>query len=596
MLSSSPAINDNHQSNLPNSNNIPEFVKKLFSMLEENTYPQVFSWGIDGNTFVVKDPNEFARHILPKHFKHSNFASFVRQLNKYDFHKLRMPEDGQRIYGDQAWEFQHPNFKYNRRELLEEIKRKPTGKSSQTAGQSAVSTPSASTPGRLDSASASVTEELRTLTNTLQTEITQLKETQKKMTDKIKGFDKKYNVVLDSIQGFRKSMEEQDTVMREIVAFVKQQNNKNADELEKVVQAYNHAANTGEMQLDRLAETVTNGTTPLNSAAPITMNRTMTVDTQMDQSSPQPQQLQQVNNNGSNAVDNNGNNNNSIVPIVNGSAPISRKRKRIQLGWTVPPRVLLVDDDSIFRRLSTRLLQIAGCTIDVAVDGMEAVKKLGSGKYDLVLMDIMMPKLDGMSATRNIRQYDTWTPIISMTSNTTDQAIQQYFMSGMTDVLPKPFNQGSLGSLLERYCAHLVVQRQHQQQLHLLQQNYSLNNTLLDSSIMTPQLTLIEDEDEDKKKKPSCIDDNTANLTFVPSQTFNSDNNNNNAVAAIMQTSSQPSVSLPQPQEQALYSQLNIIPQLAQPSALPTQQQQEWYLYTNQKRPRIDSMNSNTNL
>jgi osomolarity two-component system response regulator SKN7 len=106
----------------------------------------------------------------------------------------------------------------------------------------------------------------------------------------------------------------------------------------------------------------------------------------------------------------------------------------------------------------------------------------------------MMPRLDGMSATRNIRQYDTWTPIISMTSNTTDQDIQQYFLSGMTDVLPKPLNQGTLGSLLERYCAHLVVQRQHQQQLQLLQQNYSLNGSLIDIN-MTPQLTLIEEDE-----------------------------------------------------------------------------------------------------
>lgn len=92
-------------------------------MLEDNLYPHIFSWGAKGDTFVVKDPNEFSRHILPKHFKHSNFASFVRQLNKYDFHKLRLPDDGQRrLYGNQAWEFKHPNFKYNRRELLEDIK------------------------------------------------------------------------------------------------------------------------------------------------------------------------------------------------------------------------------------------------------------------------------------------------------------------------------------------------------------------------------------------------------------------------------------------------------------------------------------------
>ncbi|KAG2222412.1 hypothetical protein INT45_009424, partial [Circinella minor] len=134
-------------------------------------------------------------------------------------------------------------------------------------------------------------------------------------------------------------------------------------------------------------------------------------------------------------------------------------------GWSVPPRVLLVDDDSIFRRISTRLLQLAGCTIDVAVDGIEACSKIVSHDYDIVLMDIMMPNLDGLSATRSIRQHDTWTPIISMTANTADSDVREYIMSGMTDVLPKPLDHSVLCKLLERYCAHLkLIQRQQQQQ------------------------------------------------------------------------------------------------------------------------------------
>jgi CheY-like chemotaxis protein len=52
----------------------------------------------------------------------------------------------------------------------------------------------------------------------------------------------------------------------------------------------------------------------------------------------------------------------------------------------VPPRVLLVDDDSVCRNLSSKLLQVFGCTFDVATDGVEALKKLGLEKYDLVLM------------------------------------------------------------------------------------------------------------------------------------------------------------------------------------------------------------------
>lgn len=71
-------------------------------MLENDSSESTLSWGSDGTTFIVKDTIEFSRSVLPKHFKHSNFASFVRQLNKYDFHKVRQLEDNQKPYGDQV--------------------------------------------------------------------------------------------------------------------------------------------------------------------------------------------------------------------------------------------------------------------------------------------------------------------------------------------------------------------------------------------------------------------------------------------------------------------------------------------------------------
>lgn len=55
-------------------------------------------------------------------------------------------------------------------------------------------------------------------------------------------------------------------------------------------------------------------------------------------------------------------------------------------GWAIPPRVLLVDDDSVSRKLFSKFLQVSGCTIDVAVDGIGAVNKMNLEKYDLVLM------------------------------------------------------------------------------------------------------------------------------------------------------------------------------------------------------------------
>ncbi|KAF9913428.1 kinase-regulated stress-responsive transcription factor skn7 [Lobosporangium transversale] len=123
--------------------------------------------------------------------------------------------------------------------------------------------------------------------------------------------------------------------------------------------------------------------------------------------------------------------------------------------WAMPPKVLLVEDDDTCRRLSSRLLQIFGCPFDVAEDGMAAVGKMSHQKYDIVLMDIVMPKLDGVSATTQIRRFDAMTPIISMTSNITTNDILTYFANGMNDILPKPFSKVGLLNMLEKHCQHL---------------------------------------------------------------------------------------------------------------------------------------------
>ena len=125
------------------------------------------------------------------------------------------------------------------------------------------------------------------------------------------------------------------------------------------------------------------------------------------------------------------------------------RRSTFVPGWAIPPRVLLVDDDAVCRKLSSKFLQVFGCSIDYAVDGMSAVNKMNLEKYDLVLMDIVMPNLDGVSATSLIRQFDPRTPIISMTSNSGPSELMQYMANGMNDILPKPFTKEGLLNMLE---------------------------------------------------------------------------------------------------------------------------------------------------
>lgn len=80
--------------------NSSDFVRKLYKMLEDPSYNSVVRWSPEGDSFVVLENEKFTKTILPKHFKHSNFASFVRQLNKYDFHKVRHNEEsGEAPYG-----------------------------------------------------------------------------------------------------------------------------------------------------------------------------------------------------------------------------------------------------------------------------------------------------------------------------------------------------------------------------------------------------------------------------------------------------------------------------------------------------------------
>ncbi|KAG8908590.1 hypothetical protein FRB99_004878 [Tulasnella sp. 403] len=99
------------------------FVSKTFNMLKDPSTKHIH-WSNDGRSFIVTNQDAFSTEILPKHFKHSNFASFVRQLNMYDFHKTNRAPRSQRGVEKECSVFSHPKFQRGRPDLLPEIRRK----------------------------------------------------------------------------------------------------------------------------------------------------------------------------------------------------------------------------------------------------------------------------------------------------------------------------------------------------------------------------------------------------------------------------------------------------------------------------------------
>jgi CheY-like chemotaxis protein len=109
-------------------------------------------------------------------------------------------------------------------------------------------------------------------------------------------------------------------------------------------------------------------------------------------------------------------------------------------------RVLIAEDDDFNREIATILLEDVGLCVDVAEDGQFAFEMAGKRAYDLILMDIQMPRLDGLSATRQIRKSTTGSevPIIAMTANAFVEDRVRCIEAGMNGFLTKPIDTRDL--------------------------------------------------------------------------------------------------------------------------------------------------------
>ncbi|MCJ2035672.1 PAS domain S-box protein [Methylobacterium sp. J-068] len=132
-----------------------------------------------------------------------------------------------------------------------------------------------------------------------------------------------------------------------------------------------------------------------------------------------------------------------------GAAPVARR----------PGHLLLVEDNRINQELARAVLELGGHTVDVVPDGAAAIRAVEEGGYDLVLMDVQMPGMDGMTATRHIRKLGTAAatlPILAMTANVLPDQVRMFREAGMNDHVGKPFDRAELYRVIDRWLSRSV--------------------------------------------------------------------------------------------------------------------------------------------
>lgn len=120
-------------------------------------------------------------------------------------------------------------------------------------------------------------------------------------------------------------------------------------------------------------------------------------------------------------------------------------------------RVLVAEDDPINRRIVTRMLERLGCRTDAVSSGPEILATLARTNYNLVLMNVEMPEIDGHHVTAEIRRREpedaVRLPVVAMTAHAAEQYLERSLAAGMDDYLQKPVTYRDLAAILDRWCS-----------------------------------------------------------------------------------------------------------------------------------------------
>lgn len=118
-------------------------------------------------------------------------------------------------------------------------------------------------------------------------------------------------------------------------------------------------------------------------------------------------------------------------------------------------KVIIAEDSSVIQNLTKKILQIQNYQITSVKNGLEVIDEMNKETFDLVLMDINMPKMDGMQCAREIRKMDnkanSGIPIIAITGNAMNYSMAEFNEAGINDFIPKPLNFDVLVETVKKY-------------------------------------------------------------------------------------------------------------------------------------------------
>ncbi|MDB6031178.1 MAG: Hpt sensor hybrid histidine kinase, partial [Verrucomicrobiales bacterium] len=162
----------------------------------------------------------------------------------------------------------------------------------------------------------------------------------------------------------------------------------------------------------------------------------------------------------------------ALIKAISGAAPAVKKvaaesKLDPKLAERLPLSILLVDDNVINQKVASRLLQQMGYKADIAGNGQEALKALEKKPYDVILMDVQMPIMDGLEATRRIRarqhevsphpHFGKPIMIVAMTANAMAGDREKCVTAGMNDYVPKPVRPEALQAALQGFASQLAA-------------------------------------------------------------------------------------------------------------------------------------------